>query len=336
MKTNVTPKEWEFSLFFDTQKGLYNTTPLGWINLQRLFEIYKSNYLKTKSKELFKAKDEEKQEKKSKLPYITPTGTFSYRNNESILSYNSSLLVLDIDNLSKEDAIECQYILSMQRGCVLSIISPRGGGVKAMFYLSNEIILENHYTTLTENKDYIATFLGIPQYANKIDVGQNKLSQPFLIGYNTPCFFNENPNPTYWGIKNIEKKTFEHIPPTFTNRTPTSSIEETRIKAYFDNQLMRDLESFALIQKGERHANIWRVGGMSSIIHYVPSLKEAMKREYLNLIKNLYDDEVEFKKSRAEKTFYSSWDYGLNNPKNNKIIEQIIFESIVESKKDEQ
>ena len=336
MKTNVTPKEWEFSLFFDTQKGLNNTTPLGYINLKRLFEIYKSNYLKTKSKELFKASDEEKQEKKAKLPYITPTGTFSYRNNESILSYNSSLLVLDIDDLSKEEARDCQYILASQRGCVLSIISPRGEGVKAMFYLSNEIILENHYTTLTENRGDIATFLYIPQYEDKIDVGQNKLSQPFLIGYNTPSFFNENPLPTYWGIKNIDKKIIEYIPPTFTNRIPTSSIEETRIKAYFDNQLERDSQSFGLIQKGERHANIWRVGGMSSIIHYAPSLIEAMKREYYILIKNLYSDEAEFKKSRAEKTFYNSWDYGLNNPKNNKIIEQIIRESIVESKKDKQ
>jgi len=337
MKTNVTPKEWEFSLFFNTKKGLNNTTPLGSIDLKRLIEIYKSNYLKRKSKELFKAKtDEEKQRIKSFLPYITPTGSYSYRNNESILSYNSSLLPLDIDELSKEDAVECQYILSMQRGCILSIISPRGGGVKALFYLGNEITQTNHYTILTENRDRIATLLDITQYKEHIDIAQNKLSQPFFIGYNSKSFFNENPLPTRWKIVNTEKKIIEHIPPTLTNRTPTSSIEQKRISAYFDKLLAMDVNMFAGIQKGERHSNIWKVGGISSFIHYAPYLEEEMKSSLCYAVEKMYNSKEEFIKSRGEKTFNSSWEYGLNNPKKNNIIEQIIFESIVESKKEEQ
>jgi hypothetical protein len=337
MRTNVSPKDWEFSLFFNTKKGLNNTTPLGYIDLKRLIEIYKSNYLKKQSKELVNAKtEEEKKRIKSLLPYITPTGSYSYRNNQSILSYNSSLLPLDIDELSKEDAIECQYILASQRGCVLSIISPRGGGVKALFYLGNEIVQANHYTTLTENRDSIATFLDITQYREHIDIAQNKLSQPFFIGYNRNSFFNENPLPTRWKIVNTEKKIIEHIPPTYTNRITTSSIESKRIGAYFEKQLERDAQIFALIPKGQRHSNIWKVGGMSSIIHYAPELGESMKGEYRTLIKNLYVDEFEFQTTRAEKTFNDSWEYGLNNPKKNDIIEQIIVESIVESKKEEQ
>jgi hypothetical protein len=337
MRTNVTPKEWEFSLFFNTKKGLNNTTPLGSIDLKRLIEIYKSNYLKKKSKELFKAKtDEEKQRIKSLLPYITPTGSYSYRKNENILSYNSSLLPLDIDNLSKEDAVECQYILSMQRGCILSIISPRGGGVKALFYLGNEITQTNHYTILTENRDRIATFLDITQYKEHIDIAQNKLSQPFFIGYNSKSFFNENPLPTRWEIVNTEKKIIEHIPPTLTNRTPTSSIEQKRISAYFDKLLAMDVNMFAGIQKGERHSNIWKVGGISSIIHYAPYLEEEMKSSLCYAVEKMYNSKEEFMKSRGEKTFNSSWEYGLNNPKKNNIIEQIIVESIVESKKEEQ
>ena len=337
MRTNVSPKDWEFSLFFNTQKGLNNTTPLGYIDLKRLIEIYKSNYLKKKSKELFNAKtEEERQQIKSLLPYVTPTGSYSYRNNKSILSYNSSLLPLDIDNLSKEDAVECQYILASQRGCVLSIISPRGGGVKALFYLGNEIVQTNHYNILTENRDRIATFLEIPQYREHIDIAQNKLSQPFFIGYNSKAFFNENPLPTRWKIVNTEKKIVEYIPPTLTNRIPTSSIEEKRISAYFDKLLAVDISMFEGIQKGDRHSNIWKVGGISSFIHYAPYLKEEMRSSLYYAVEKMYDSKEEFKKSRGEKTFNSSWDYGLNNPKKNNIIEQIIFESIVESKKEEQ
>jgi len=252
------------------------------------------------------------------------------------LSYNSSLLPLDIDELSKEDAVECQYILSMQRGCILSIISPRGGGVKALFYLGNEITQTNHYTILTENRDRIATLLDITQYKEHIDIAQNKLSQPFFIGYNSKSFFNENPLPTRWKIVNTEKKIIEHIPPTLTNRTPTSSIEQKRISAYFDKLLAMDVNMFAGIQKGERHSNIWKVGGISSFIHYAPYLEEEMKSSLCYAVEKMYNSKEEFIKSRGEKTFNSSWEYGLNNPKKNNIIEQIIFESIVESKKEEQ
>ena len=110
------------------------------ISLQRVFEIYNSPYLQSKSIELTTATAEEKVKIKAQLPFVTYSGVYSYRNNESILSYNSTLLPLDIDKLpTKQHAIDLQFHLSNQQGCVMSIVSPRGYGVKAFFYLGCEL-----------------------------------------------------------------------------------------------------------------------------------------------------------------------------------------------------
>jgi len=325
MKTkNITPSNWEFSLFFNTEKGLFNCTPYKTINLKRLFEIYQSPYLITKSKELSQASDEDKKVIKSQLPYITYSGTFSYRNNESLISYNSSLLPLDIDGLSIEEAIKVQKILSEQPGCVMSIISPRGKGVKALIFLGVEVEFCNHYTTLTNNIEAIAKHLNIQEFESKIDPGQFKLCQPFFIAYSEYNFFNENATPTNWAIENFEKKVIEYKAPNTTNYTPQTSIEQKRIYSYF-NKIVSDLEKlFSDGKEGYRHSLIWRVGGVASSLHYAPYLHSEMKLRLFNAIVRMYKDEKEAKNTRAIKTFEDIW--GNAQPKYNKIIEQIINE----------
>jgi len=325
MKTNVTPKEWGFSLFFNTKKGLNNTTPLQTIDLNRLFEIYTSDYLEKSSNNILRAKTpEEKTYLKSFLPYITPTGVFSYRRNENIEVYNSTLLPLDIDGLEPQLAIEVQKHLSTQRGCVFCSLSPRGEGVKAIFYLGGELEAENHYTTLTNNREKIAKSLLLTIPFNKIDVAQNKLCQPFFLSHHPEAFFNLFALPTLWTLENVPKKIVEYTPPTITNRTPTSTLEEKRLYAYINSLCTKDELFFSSVQKGERHGNIWRVGGVSSIIHYAPHLKEEMRGRLENAIRKMYASEEEFISSRGKKTFDDIWNKAID--KRNIILEDIINE----------
>lgn len=317
-------KEWEFSLFFDATKGLNNCTPFQSITLERLFEIYTSQYLKEKSNELAQSEGREREILKSQLPYFTPTGVYSYRNNASILSFNSSILPLDIDGLTKQDALRVMRTLSKQRGCVLSIISPRGKGVKALFYLGCEIDKNNFYQTLESNINTIAKNLNIEEFEENIDKAQFKLCQPFFISYNVFNHFDLNAKPTHWGIENKPKKIKEHKPPTITQRTPTSSIEEKRIYAYFDKLCKRDEMFFASLKEGERHANIWRVGGVCSNLHYAPHLEFEFKERLLNAVFLMYQNYDEFVRSRAKKTFEDIWENTC--PKHNEILEQIIYE----------
>lgn len=327
---NYTIKDWEFSLFFNTDKGLFNCNPLQTISLQRLIEIYNSPYLKQKSKELIEASKPRQQIIKAQLPYFTYSGVYSYRNNESILSYNSSLLPLDIDGLSIEEAIKVQKTLSQQQGVVMSIISPRGMGVKALIYLGCDIEVSNHYQTLEGNIENIAIHLNIEEFTHKIDAGQFKLCQPFFIGFNTKHFFNEDAIPTDWVIKNIPKKEVSLTPPILTggigNTSPSRmrNLEQRRIYAYFNNVVSILEELFSSYSEGERHSNIWRVGGVASSLCYAPHLQNEFKERLFSAVIRMYGSEKEAKRVRAIKTFEDIW--GNAQPKYNKIIEQIINE----------
>lgn len=318
----ITNRTFEFSLFFNVDMGLFNCTPLQTINLERLFEIYQSTYLIEKSKELSIATDEQKEVIKSQLPYFTYSGTYSYRNNESILSYNSSLLPLDIDGLSEEDAIKVQKILSEQRGCLMSIISPRCKGVKSLIYLGVGVDCSNHYQTLSNNIEKIARELNIQEFESNIDPNQFKLSQPFFIGYNKHNFFNLDAIPTLWGLENIERKVVEHIPPTITNHTPTNNLEQKRIYCCIDRICKENEIFFKGIGKGDRHRNIWRVRNLASILHYAPNLQEEMKGRMYNSIVAMYNSEDEAKRVRAIKTFENCW--GSLADEKNDFIEKII------------
>jgi hypothetical protein len=316
-------KDWGFSLFYNTDKGLHNCEPLQEINLWRLFAIYNSPHLATKSKELAIATDEQKEKIKAQLPYITPKGTFSYRNNASIKTYNSTLLPLDIDNLkSIDEAREVQWILSEQMGCVLSVVSPRGKGVKALFYLGSEIEMDNHYTILKEGIPQIAKYLDIEQWESNIDANQFKLCQPFFIGYSEYSFFNGNANPTGWYIENIPKKIIEYKPPLTINYTPSTTSELMRIEAYINDCCNRLENLFSNLGEGERHNNIWKVRGISGVTHYAPHLTSSIKQRLFFAVVGMYKSEQEARNRRALKTFEDCWS---NAPQvNNDIIEEII------------
>jgi len=317
-------KDWEFSLFYHPTKGLYNCTPYKSINLDKLFEIYQSPYLITKSKELQTANEEQKVLIKNLLPYFTYSGVFTYRNNESIVSYNSSLLPLDIDKLSEQDAKQVQFTLSMQKGCVMSILSPRGKGVKALFYLGNQIDKDNHYSTLCSNVEAIAKHLNIQEFVSNIDPGQFKLCQPFFIGYSEHHFFNVDAHPTNWIVEDVPKKIVEYIPPKTRNHKFSSNIEQKRIEAYVLNECSRVENHLSKLGEGDRHSNIWRVGSCASLIHYVPHLCSEIENRLETAVINMYNSQQEAKNTRAIRTFKDIWDKA--QPKNNEIIEQIINE----------
>ena len=316
-------EHWEFSLFYNTDKGLNNCNPLQTIDVERLFSIYNSKYLIDKSKELSTATNEQKDKIKAQLPYITTSGVFSYRSNINIQSYNCSLLPLDIDNLNSiDEAKEVQFILSTQRGCVLSVISPRGKGVKALIYLGCSIDMNNHYTTLKDNIPNIAKNLNIERWESNIDSGQFKLCQPFFIGYSEYSFFNGNAIPTGWYIENIPKKVIEYKPPITTNYTPSTTSELMRIEAYVLNECKRLESLLSTLGEGERHSNIWRVRSLNSILHYAPHLTSSIKNRLYCAVVGMYSSEQEARNRRAIKTFENCWE---NAPMiNNDIIEQII------------
>lgn len=318
-------KDWQFSVFFDAVKGIANSHPTKIVTLKGLFEIYKSSYLLNKSKELAAAPDEEKKRIKNMLPYFTASGVYSYRNNASILEYNSDCLLLDIDNLTIEQAKNLQFKLTLQRGCVLSIISPRLQGVKAIFRLAQAIEINNYRATLEYNINKIAHELNIAELALNIDANQFNQCQACFISYNENCFFNEHAEPTSWAIENIEKKIIERPPVIKRNHTATNS-ETKRIHAYIDKYCARVEKAFNGLKHPHRHENIWRVESVASCLHYAPQLRSHIKERLLTAVIWMYNDEQEAINERAVITFERYWQRARDQ--SNSVIEEIIKDEL--------
>ena len=331
------PTEWEFSLFYNTSKGLSNCSPMKTISLQRVFEIYNSPYLQSKSIELTTATAEEKVKIKAQLPFVTYSGVYSYRNNESILSYNSTLLPLDIDKLpTKQHAIDLQFHLSNQQGCVMSIVSPRGFGVKAFFYLGCELELKNHYHTLKGNLSLIAQELDILEYgSSSIDTAQFVQCQPFFIGWNKHSYFNLNAIPTEWKIEEVQKKEISTAPPTREKHiTEFNSTEQKRIYKYIDKITEKLEDYFFELNGNNRHPNIWRVGGIKKYLHYAPLMENQIKQRLFNAVVGMYESEQEAINVRAVISFNQIWEN--TDKEDNTILEQIIKEEEAKRKLEEE
>jgi hypothetical protein len=324
MKSNEF-KDWQFSVFFDAVKGIANSHPTKIVTLKGLFEIYKSSYLLNKSKELAQAPEQEKKRIKNMLPYFTASGVYSYRNNASIIEYNSDCLLLDIDNLTQEQAKNLQFKLTLQRGCVLSIISPRLQGVKAIFRLGGAIEINNYRATLEHNINKIAHELNIPELAPNIDANQFNQCQACFISFNEIHFFNEHAEPTSWAIENVEKKVIERPPVIQRNHTATNS-ETKRIEAYINKYCARVEKELNGLKQGERHANIWRVESVASCLHYAPQLTSEIKVRLLTAVICMYNTEQEAINERAIITFERYWQRAANQ--SNSVIEEIIKDEL--------
>ena len=124
----------QFSVFH-SGKGIFETTPIvESISFKRLIEIYCSKFVQEKTIELQTAINESQtnvRELKNKLPFYTTNGSFTERNNASLINHNDNLIALDIDGLTEAGAIEVKAILSKQPSTILATISPRLKGVKA-------------------------------------------------------------------------------------------------------------------------------------------------------------------------------------------------------------
>ena len=315
---NNLKRELRFSLFHNETQGHFNVSPKKEIGLSELFDIYQCAYLKEKSTQLKDAVGIEKDELKKKLPFITPAGTFTQRNSESITHYNSFLLCLDIDGLTETDAPRLRNYLSKLDGCLFTAVSPRMKGVKALFNTSCEIPLENRHKTLKSNLDNIADALGLSLIKDKIDCAQFVLPQPFFLAYDKDAFYS-NTDKTL----SLELEPYVPYVPEPTQYTPREFSSSTRIEKYLTNACTELVKFFALCGEGARHSNIIRVRALASWTHYAPHLEQEIKDALFNAVVSMYGDYQNANRNGAIRTFNECWE---TLPQLNNTIEGIINE----------
>lgn len=294
----------KFSLFLDKQKGIESVVPKKTIDFKELVEVYKSAYLIDKTAELRNETNEAKRTAlKKELPFITSSGTFTYRNSKGIVHHNSNLCALDIDNLTEQTAVEVKAILAKNPAVLLATISPRGKGVKGLVLLSSPLTPEKRYETLKTAKGALAFELGITAYLDNIDIAQFVLPQPFFLSHDASMYVNEDAVPlqiTFIEIVKTPKAlnlTPVHVPKHALNRVETYLMNATKLLA---NHLQTRKE-------GNRHFAIGKIASLKSILHYAPHLESEIKVALWTAICTAYGTEQDAINEGALRSIKTIW-----------------------------
>jgi len=309
----------KFSLFYDVKKGIFTTTPTKQITFKRLSEIYASDFVKHITKELQKANEVDKPELKKQLPFITPFGTFApTRKKDNIEHFNSSLIALDVDNLTIAEALQVKQILSNNQSTLLCSISPRGKGVKAFILINDSIPLEECYNTLKLNKNSFIRLLGLSEFTENIDNAQFNITQPMFIAYDENLYLNLDAEPLKVKLQVYQAPQIERV-----NITNVPIQANNRIEAYLINATSKLEQFFAVCSEGNRHANIIKVQAISSWLHYAPQIENDIKQRLYNACCSMYGNEKEALRNGVKRAFEQAWN---THPKANNSIESIINE----------
>jgi hypothetical protein len=322
----------KFSLFYDVEKGICTTVPIGVINLKRLWDIYTSPKVKDITERIKIAQGEEKQKLKKQLPFITPYGTFTpSRANINLTHHNKRLIALDIDGLTNEEVRIIKFTLISQAATLLCAISPRGNGIKALIIISDVIPLEDHYNTLKLNKSHIAESLGILEFESKIDIAQFKLSQPWFIAYDEELYLNENAESLDIELIEYNDPVYLDVPVDFNLiteiREKTKYLEPInhRINVYFERSVNGLIKFFAGCSEGNRHSSIIKVQTIASWIHYAPQIEIEVKEKLLDACIGMYGSHQIAKDNNVINSFNEAWDKAPI--RRNETIESILSDS---------
>jgi hypothetical protein len=186
----------QFSIFYG---GATNTKPNGTATLSDVIKLVKHD---SKIKSLVEQIRIEKAngnntkaaELKIQLPYITPYGLFTERNNQSFVEYSYNwIFAVDIDykdnigNGRDMDAIY-QDLIKLD-SVIIAFKSPSGNGLKALVKIQeNSFHIQDHYEIYKQ----IFTPLIERKLRCKIDQRQGVLSQPFFLTHDSDLYYNHN------------------------------------------------------------------------------------------------------------------------------------------------
>jgi len=335
-KNNITFNDFADSKFTAVVGGQEKVNPDKQINLIELIAILSNPAIRKLSAALRACKDPAARAKlKAKLPYFTPYGSFSYRNNNSILSYNKNILAVDIDAIPDSEVPIVFNIIKNNKACILAYISAKGKGVKALIhvdYANEPDPIADHYNLLSTNSEYLNSILGITNW--KLDKAQLKLSQPFFMFNADGLYYNLNTEPL---ILKLSKSLFKERKAVMAKEKqlqaeykPSYVPEELKpavtkeLQNIFTNDFLRKLNHDP---KAARHPQIYKVKAVAEVMHYADlSEQQNFFKGCYAAIVLLYGSEEEADAANAYKSFLAVWSNAAC--KKNEAIESILSKGV--------
>ena len=297
----------QFSYFVGGSKIV---TPTNVYNFKDVINLYNSDVIKNLTSKLISCTDpREKMILKNQQPFVTPYGTFSYRENKSILNHNSNLVAFDFDKMEQFKAKELKAVLSNNKSCMLATISGSQKGVKAFFLINDTIPLNKHYDTLKLNANNLLATIGISEYLDYLDTRQFVLSQAMFISHDAEIYYNFQAEPLEIKLeiyKEPEQKKIETIKPVWQTDVNNKKINSV-IK--YVQKATENLCDFYNNHTGARHDTIAKVKNIAGIIkaYNLPIESEVYNVLECSIVA-MYGGNVEAKISNAYKSLNHAWE----------------------------
>lgn len=176
----------KFSYF---KKPIKNTLPYCTLNLFDVYLLIKDNTNKRVTTELRAIADdkEAKQFKANNFDYVTFSGIFTARNEKS-LTQHSSLMVIDLDDISDIPKTKALLLNDEYFETELLFISPSGKGLK--WIVKIDLSQDTHRNYFLAISNYL-----FQTYNLIVDPSGKDISRACFIGYDSEVFLNPNYQP---------------------------------------------------------------------------------------------------------------------------------------------
>lgn len=234
-------KEFLMSFF---NPPITNKTPSRTVCLDEVAELIRSKELEPQTLLLRSITDkaEARSYKGRSLPYVTPSGVFSYCNDESLIKH-SNVLSIDLDGVDDVEALKQKLIADGHFVTLLAFRSPSGNGLK--WFLLIDLSLADHKTWFHAVRNYLLeTYSDLTE--KMVDRQCQNLSRACFLCHDPAVYVNHDGqeaklpfSPSEWVKRSAEtiKPTVNHQPSA--NSQPLHPMEELAKARAVTRELLR-------------------------------------------------------------------------------------------------
>lgn len=183
-KEDMEHMSFEMSFF---KKPITNREPQRTVNLIQVYQAIRNNYYEKVVRLLrsIVGKEEQRKFKAKYLDYITPSGTFSYGNDESLISH-SGILCMDLDYIEDVNELKQKLIDDIHFDTLLLFVSPCGHGLK--WFIAIDLDVCDHETWFTAVRNYLMATYGLVD--KQVDKTCSNVSRACYMSYDPDAFLN--------------------------------------------------------------------------------------------------------------------------------------------------
>lgn len=202
-------------------KLITNKKPQKTVSLYKVYQVIRGNYYEAVIKQLraINDKGEQRRFKGKNLDYITPSGTFTYDNDESLICH-SGILCMDIDDIDDVEGLKQKLIDDVNFDTLLLFRSPCGNGLK--WFIAIDIDMHDHKTWFTAVRNYLMATYGLRD--KQVDKSCSNVSKACFMSYDPDAYIKKN----VLNCRNISK--MEKYKPNFDPMAWVNKDNAHRIK----------------------------------------------------------------------------------------------------------